>query len=76
MPAGAAVFLAAFSGCNLWSGREQDRGRRGLPVSATRILSAPTAHSAARYGLGGRAARRQPSPGNGTGDQRQTAMWC
>ena len=43
---GRAAVFCRFAGCNLWSGREEDRATR-VASSATRILSAPTATAAA-----------------------------
>ena len=76
--AGRAAVFCRFSGCNLWSGREQDRAG-ATAGSATPISSAPTARSAAAM-PGGRARRhhrramdrdgRQPLRGL---DRRRTA---
>ena len=41
--AGRAAVFCRFSGCNLWSGREQDRADARPAGFATPILSAPTA---------------------------------
>ena len=44
---GRPAVFCRFAGCNLWTGREQDRAERGLHSSATPTSSAPTAPAAA-----------------------------
>ncbi len=56
--AGRPAVFCRFAGCNLWSGRERDRGKRGVHVLRHRLRRAPTAPDGGKFATAAELARR------------------
>ena len=71
--AGRAAVFCRFSGCNLWSGREQDRAAATCQFCDTDFVGTDGTLGG-RYAIGRRNSPT-PSPRNGR-RHRPTATWC